>query len=246
MRLVVTLLPLSGLAACVPPVPPPTSQYRIVQPIAPLAIAFLPGTSEITAADRSRLRAMRPILFNAALPELELSESDFSGRLALQRARAVRDALDRPVLLHPEPPSAWSHDAGLLIVPSQPAILPDSCRGPGATGLEDIWPGDDDRRPKLLPPGCATAASIALQATEPGDLLVGRLLPDGNALPLADAIERYNRRNESGQPFPPQQGVTTPSGSTGEGVPFGAPNTTGVANPLLGSLPGAGGTTTGP
>ena len=239
-RLLVALLLPSFVAACVPPVPPPTSQYRLVEPIAPLTIAFLPGTIVIAPADLSRLRAVRAILPNAALPELELS-----GRFALGRARSVRDALGRPILLRPKPPFAWSQDEALITIPLRSKILPDNCRGPGVTGADDIWPGDDNRRPRLLPPGCATDNSIALQAAQPGDLLFGRPLPDGNSLPFADAIERYDRRNEGGPPFPPPQSATTPSGGNGsvEPVPFGTPGTPGLANPLLGSLPGASGTT---
>ncbi len=241
-RLLVALSLPSLVTACVPPVPPPTSQYRLVEPIAPLSITFVPGTTNIAPSDLARLRAMRPTLPNTTLPELELS-----GRLALGRARSIRDALGRPILLRPEPPPAPSRNEALLVIPLRSEILPDSCRGPGATGADDIWPGDDDRRPRLLPPGCATDESIALQAVQPGDLLVGRPLPDGTSLPFADAIERYDRRNEGGPPFPPPQSATTPSGGNGDvaPVPFGAPSPSGLVNPLLGSLPGAGGMTTG-
>jgi type IV pilus biogenesis protein CpaD/CtpE len=90
-----------------------------------------------------------------------------------------------------------------------------------------------------LPPGCATAMSIAAQTTAPTDLLVGRPLPPGAALPYAQAIERYYRRNDAArkQDQSDQQdaggdsGATAPAGTGSASAPGSA------ANPLLGGVP---------
>ncbi len=229
-----------SVAGCLPPVPPPVTEYRATEPIAPLVIAFAPQGTTLSPVDLDRLRALQPILPVQSLPELYVS-----GPLALLRARAVRNALGRPVLVYPAAavlPSGQANrpDDAVLLLPTLAGILPDACRGPGQFDAADIWPGDDARRTRLLPAGCATAASIQAQAVRGGDLLLGRTLPEGASIPFADAIERYYRRNEGGQA---RSSSAAPGASSSGGTTVVQPAGAAAAifnNPLLGPLPGAG------
>ena len=223
-----------AVAGCVPPIPQAASEYHATEPDAPLVLRFAPHAAVLSPADLARLRALRPTLPVQTLPELYAA-----GPLAALRARAVRNALDRPVIVYLQAAAKGPNlDEAVLLLPMPAGILPDACRGPGEFDAGDIWPGDDARRTRFLPAGCATAANIQVQAADGNDLLRGRPLPAGASIPFADAIERYYRRNEPGQ---------NPAGGSGGGGP--SPGGTLVqsagtipappVNPLLGPLPGA-------
>ena len=221
-------------AGCAPGPTPPAANYAAPTRLAPLVLSFAPGDGELPVASAALLRRVAQALPVQTVPELYLS-----GPLTLRRAHSVRKALARPLVLYPAAPmpvgAAPSPDAGVLVLPVPDAILPEACRGVGERGPAGLWPGEDASRERLLPPGCATAASIEAQVDRPTDLLQGRLLPPGAASPFADAIEKYYRRNQ------PNQGSATPAtpastrgDSEGATAP-GAPD----ANPLLGPLPTA-------
>ena len=223
---------------CTPPITPPAPEYHLVERLPPLTLAFAPRSTRLTPADLARLRAIRPVLPVQAMPELYAS-----GPLAALRARAVRDALGRPILVHPvaapTSPEAARPDEALLVLPTaEGSILSDACRGVGEPSAGDIWPGDDARRVQLLPPGCATAASIQAQVAAPSDLLLGRPLPPGASIPFADAIERYYRRNEPGQARSEgaSAGRSQLGSSPGPGLPPASANPGNAVNPLLGPL----------
>jgi hypothetical protein len=112
-----------------------------------------------------------------------------------------------------------------------PAFLPrgaaEACAGPGRpVGLSNYtW--QDRTRPLLLPPGCATSAAIAAQVEDPDDLVRGRPLPPGSALPFAQAVERYYGRNENRETRP-AGGEAAPAVELPRADP-GAPATPGEA-----------------
>ena len=217
------------VAGCAPGPIPPLQNYAVPERLAPLVLNFAPGDGELPVASAAVLRRVAQTLPVQTVPDLYLS-----GPLALRRAHSVREALARPVVLYPAalvPGSAApSPDSGVLVLPMPDAIVPDACRGVGEQGPAGIWPGQDASRERLLPPGCATAASIEAQVDRPADLLQGRLLSPGAASPFADAIEKYYRRNQ------PNQGSATPASSRGDAGGVTAPGAP-DANPLLGPLP---------
>jgi type IV pilus biogenesis protein CpaD/CtpE len=141
--------------------------------------------------------------------------------------------LQRNVRLRYQPGMAADEAVGT--VPAS-GISADDCRGRAGRLTQDFWPGDDDRGALLLPPGCATATILAAQATAPADLIRGRTLPPGAALPYAQAIERYYRRNDQAS----AKTASEPQEAGGEGAsPAGSASGAAAAgaNPLLGGVP---------
>ena len=217
-------------ASCAPQPMPPQANYAVPERLAPLVLSFGLGDEALPPATVAVLQQVARSLPVQTVPELYLS-----GPLTLSRAHAVRDALARPIVVYPASvlPGSTAPDpnAAVLVLPVPDAILPEACRGVGEPGPAGIWPGDDARRERMLPAGCATAASIAAQVERPADLLAGRPLPPGAASPFADAIERYYRRN---------QGSQGSSGSSAGGpavASSGGAQAASAANPLLGALP---------
>lgn len=197
-----------------------------------MPVLFAPGTAEVAPADRARLSAMRMILPAQAVTTLRVS-----GPFAVPRSEVVAELLDRPVQLVAAEPGMPVDQALLLI--STPAIVADACRGPGERGLGSIWPSNDDVPPRLLPPGCATAAALQAQIVEPNDLLVGRPLPPAAATPFAAAIERYYHRYDAAQSSAGQSGGQTAdqSGSSSSAATTESPGAPGL---LVGPLPSGG------
>lgn len=229
-----TLVMLIACAACAPGVPPPPSQYRMGATATEMPLYFAPGTARVAAADRARLRLMRLVLPAQAVATLQAS-----GPFAVPRSEVVAQLLDRPIQLVAAAPGTPADQAHLLV--SKPAIVADACRGPGERGLGSIWPSNDDVPPRFLPPGCATAAALQAQIVEPDDLLRGRPLPPGAAMPFAAAIERYYHRHSQAQSSAGQ--------SAGSGAGQSAPSTTAAAGQaapglLVGPLPSGGQTPT--
>ena len=91
-------------------------------------------------------------------------------------------------------------------------LVPSECLQPGQPGPPDNWPGDDDTLPRTLPPGCAVANALQQMVVDKQDLLRGRPLPPGAALPVARAIERYYNRGDG-----PAGTDTTPAPALGPG-----------------------------
>lgn len=236
------------LAGCALPAPQPASQYRAVRQAPPVVLAFAPAGDDPSAADAAYLRALGTALPAGVLPELYAE-----GPRALARARAVRRLLDRPLVLRPAPARsgiAADPDLAVLVVPTPAGVLADACLGPGQPVVGDLWPGDDARRARLLPAGCAVATALQAQVAAgagEGDLIQGRPLPPGASAPYADAIESYYRRNEPSQRASPASsgggGATArpegaPPAAVPASAPFQAPAGQAGVNPLLGPLPG--------
>jgi hypothetical protein len=192
-------------------------QYQIAQPLAPLALSFLPGSGEPDAASRAVLRQVRPTLPATSLPVLHAG-----GPWAVARVRSVSAVLGHPVLLAPE----QDNGSALLTFSAQTAIVSDGCLGPGTQDGGDLWPGDDARRPVRLPPGCSTEQILQAQVTSRRDLLVGQNLGPAASSPYAGAIERYYNRNAAPPAKQSKQSDTEASSSTESTA----------ANPLLGGV----------
>jgi hypothetical protein len=229
------------LAACEPGPPPPASQYRQADIVAPLPIGFAPGDARLAEPVRSELHQIGRSLPVQTVPELDASDA---GALAMQRTQEVARQLGRSV--QPAVVPGMPPDQTVLVVPSS-GIVADACRGPGVQELGTMWPGNDAIAPLLLPPGCATASDLSVQVTQPQDLLQGRMLPPGAATPYAAAIERYYHRNDAPQSNAAQgggsaSGQSGASGSVGaSGSADGAGATPGVlVGPLPSSGPGSG------
>ena len=237
---------LALLAGCASPAPFAPSQYGIMPATPPLVLAFAPGFDAPAPADTAQLRYLGAVLPSWVVPQLIIE-----GPRTLARARVVRDVIGRPVAVFRPPPSdrATGPDVAVLFLPSPPGIVADHCLGPGQPIGGTLWPGDDARRPRLLPAGCAVAAAMQAQvaaAGGSGDLLQGRPLPPGAASPFADAIEAYYRRNDPNQRASPaassksgnqgtsDAGAPMPGTTVQTGAPAPVPA---QANPLLGPLP---------
>jgi hypothetical protein len=197
-----------------------------------MPVLFAPGTARVAPADRARLSAMRMILPAQAVATLQAS-----GPFAVPRGEVVAQLLDRPVQLVAAEQPGMPADQALLLI-SNPAIVADACRGPGERGLGSIWPSNDDVPPRLLPPGCATAADLQAQIVEPNDLLTGRPLPPAAATPFAAAIERYYHRYDAAQSSAGQSGGQSAdqSGSSSSA----AATSPGAPGLLVGPLPSEG------
>ena len=217
---------LLGSVGCQPASVLPTPYYELQQPIAPMTIGFAPGATRPSPG----AEILGPL--GAGLPERAWVVFYSAGVLAPDRARAVSRMLRRPVeVLPPSRDLALPADSGLLVVQVAPGIVYDACRGPGGRGIEDNWPGNDEGRAVLLPPGCAVGRALQAQMVDPSDLLQGRPLPPGAAMPFTAAIEKYYRRNEAGMSGAAAEPAAPRDSSTQVSTP--AP----TGNPLLGSLP---------
>lgn len=225
-----TLVLLIASASCAPGMPPPPSQYRTAATATRMPVVFAPGTARVAETDRARLGAMRWVL-----PAQSVATLQASGPFAVPRGEVVAELLDRPVQLVAAEPG-MPVDQTLLLITS-PGIVADACRGPGERGLGSIWPSNDDAPARYLPPGCATAAALQAQIVEPYDLLAGRPLPPGAAMPFAAAIERYYRRADSGQS---SAGASGGQGADQSGSAPTAASAGGAPGLLAGPLPSAG------
>ncbi len=229
------LFPVLGallLAGCQPGPPAPANQYRRAEYIPPLPLWFAPGGTWLSASDASRLQALAPRLPVDLVPEFYAA-----GPLAQARAQRVGGQLGRPVRLLAA--VGFAPEQTALVIRMPPGIIADACRGAGVRELDGSWPGADGTAPLLLPPGCATAAAIQAQVTDPADLLRGQPLPPAAAWPYAAAIERYYQRND-----PPQSSGAQSTAQGGGGGSGGQDQTAAAsgqgaagANPLLGPLP---------
>jgi hypothetical protein len=219
------------LSGCHTTPPPPPSQYGAAPPVAPLTLHFAAASHALSPEDSAALRALTP-----HIPATVTVDLTVSGAPAERRAHTVARLLQRNVRLLYQP--GMAADDVIVTVPTS-GIGPDDCRGRAVRITQDFWPGDDDSGALLLPPGCATAAIMAAQAEAPSDLIVGRKLPPGAALPYAQAIERYYRRNDAPGARPaadPQEGGG--EGPSSAGLASGAGGAgAGTANPLLGGVP---------
>jgi hypothetical protein len=219
------------LSACHTTAPPPPSQYGVAPPVAPLTLRYAAASLALSPGDIAALRALTP-----QIPATITVDFTASGAPAERRAQIVARVLQRNVRLLYQP--GMAADEAVITVPGS-GISADDCRGRAGRMTQDFWPGDDDRAALLLPPGCATAAIIAAQATAPNDLVVGRQLPPGAALPYAQAIERYYRRNDApGAKTASEQqegggDMSSPAGSASGAGGSGAA----AGNPLLGGVP---------
>jgi hypothetical protein len=203
------------LAACHTAAPPPASQYQPVVQLPPVGLSFAPGAVQ---PPYDQVRQLRAITRN--IPEQIVPVLYTSGSLAAARMAALERDIQRPlqlVLRLDSPPNQ-----ALMAFPATAGIVADDCRGPGAKVGEDISPGEDRSLPRILPPGCATASDIAAQVTDKGDLLYGRPLPPGAALPFARAAERYYDRDDTTS--------AAGQGSGGSGGSSGASARSGTGN----------------
>gem|GEM_PF-4815670 len=217
------------LAACAAPPAPPETGWRQVRPPPPITILFAPDSTRPLPEDAARLRALRP------LPAIAEPQLHIAGPLAIARAEAVGRLLHRAVTLHPAG-APGSPDAAILALAMPPGLVSDRCLAPPARGVAGLSPEHDFARAQLLPPGCASAATLAAQILDERDLVRGRPLPPGAATPFAAAIERYYRRHETGGAGSP--GSAPAAHAVGGGGTVPAMPQGGEANPLLGPLPG--------
>ncbi len=233
MRRLVPILAAMLLAGCLPSPPPPANQYRRAESIPPFSLWFAPDGARLSAQNAAQLQALAPRLSVDDVPDFYAA-----GPQAPARAATVGNHLGRPVRLVPATGLAPGQTTLVIHMPS--GIIPDACRGPGQREAGTSWPGNDSVAPPLLPPGCATAAVIQAQVTNPEDLLHGRPLPPAAASPYAAAIERYYRRNDA----PQSTGATEGDGGSATqaqttGTPATEQGAATSANPLLGGLPQA-------
>ncbi len=215
-------------AGCQPPDSVPTSYYHIEEAPPPIVLAF--PASGVTPLHGAAL--LQPLV--DGLPERAQVVIQAQGPLAVARAHAVSRRLGRPVkLVAPSRAADLPFDQAVLSVRTPPGIVSDACRGPGSPGVEDLWPGDDDQRGVLLPPGCAVAAALQAQVVDQADLLRGRELPPGAAMPFAVAIEKYYHRNDAAM----NGAATEPLPAKDSATPVSQAQAGSTANPLLGPLP---------
>jgi hypothetical protein len=200
-----------------------------------LPISFAPDDMHLTETVKWDLRQLGRSLPVQTVPALH--ESD-AGPLATRRAQEVARQLARPVqiVVVTDMPA----DQTVLVVPNS-GIVADACRGGGVRELGTMWPGNDAIAPVLLPPGCATAQDIAVQTTRPEDLLQGRPLPPGAAMPYAAAIERYYHRNDASQSNATQTSAAQGGASAASGSSSGSAEAPGsTPGVLVGPLPSGG------
>lgn len=170
-----------------------------------IPVAFVPGTASPITSDARRLLTLRrhdgpALLFQPP------------GRLAVERADTVARLSGRPVQISGGPVAlgqAGVPDGGLLVVPDAADIALDPCLGPVGRDVGGILPGSERSAPAMLPPGCATERMLRAQAADPADLLRGRSLAPGTALPFAEAAEKYLRRNSANAPGAGGGGLTS-------------------------------------
>ena len=225
------------LSGCAVPVPAfVDARGREVIPV-----AFVPGTPSPLPADAQRLLALRrhdgPALLFRPPGWLAADRAEAVARLS---GRAVQFAAGAVPLA-----STGGSDQGVLVVPDAVDIAADPCLGPAGRGVGGILPGSERSTQAILPPGCATDRMLRAQAADPADLLRGRPLAPGAALPFAEAAEKYLRRNSANETNGRGAGLTsggqapadapiTPGTGTGQGTPGAAP-----ASPLLAPAPSA-------
>ena len=221
-----SLLVCTALQACAPDIVQHASYYRTAEPERPVAWAYAHGAFSPPAETAAALRAMGERLVQGTVLSLYTA-----GELGPARAAVAARIMQQPVRFLVD--ASLPADQAVLVSDGPSGIVADACRGPGQRSLGGLWPRDDGRSPVLLPPGCALAATLAIQATNPRDLLQGQRLPPGAALPYAAAIERYYHRFDG-----PQAAAGPASGSGGGGsTASGQVRDPAQANPLLGPLP---------
>ena len=165
-------------------------QYRTGFTEQMYTVAFLPQQAEPTPENRAaldRLRSMLPVVASTMLRA--------DGPLAEARASAVSRALRRPVTLETQVPGELGRDEAVMVL-TETGIVADACDGAGQPVGRNLWTPDDDRRQRLLPPGCANATMLLEQTANRQDVLRGRPLEPGAAGPIARAADRYLRRND--------------------------------------------------
>ena len=165
-------------------------QYRAGSTEQAYTVTFLPRQADPTPEDRAALTRLRPVLPVAASATLRAD-----GPLAEARASAVSRALRRPVALDARAPDGSGRDEAVMVL-TEAGIVTDACDGAGQPVGRNLWTLDDDRRQRLLPPGCANATMLLEQAANQQDVLRGRPLEPGAAGPIARAADRYLRRND--------------------------------------------------
>jgi hypothetical protein len=205
--------------ACSTPAQPVVSQYRSAVSVPPLSLAFARGTADLTPGARASLQALA-----RSIPAWSEPEFYGTGMLVEARAASVAHVLQRPV--QAERMADGDPDVALLSVPVARGILADACHGMGGTIPDGMWPADDGKATRTLPPGCSTEADMEAQIARPFDLLQGRRLVPGAAMPFAAAIERYYHRNDLPGVTPASAGSAGATGQTSQPP----------ANPLLGGL----------
>ena len=170
-----------------------------------IPVAFVPGTASPIPSDTQRLLALRRYDGPALLFQPP-------GQLAADRADTVARLSGRSVQIVAEPAAlgpASIPDRGVLVVPDAADIASDPCLGPVGRDVGGILPGSERSSPAMLPPGCATERMLRAQAADPADLLRGRPLAPGTALPFAEAAEKYLRRNSANAPGGGGAGLTS-------------------------------------
>lgn len=166
---------------------PRAGRYLRQDRVQTVPLFFVPGSAVLTASGARRLRVLGPGLPADAVLTLAAPDG-----LVDERAREVALALDRPVF---PASAATAGPPGLAQLSVKVrAVVATDCLGPAPRFDRDNWPGDDESRTRLLPPGCAAATVVQRMAVDQDDLLRGRPLPPGAAFPVARAIERYYDR----------------------------------------------------
>lgn len=208
------------LSGCAAPVPAfVDGRGREVIPV-----AFIPGASVPVSSDAQCLLALR----RSDGPALIFRPP---GQLAAVRADAVARLSGRPVQIVPGSAAlaaAGAADQGVLVLPDAADVALDPCLGPVGRGVGGLLPGSERNTQAMLPPGCATEQMLRAQAADPSDLLRGRPLAPGTALPFAEAAEKYLQRNS-----------TNAAGGRSAGLTSGGPPPADAPAPVFGRGLGA-------
>jgi hypothetical protein len=192
LRVAFCAISIGALSACEPvPAPLASFGYRAPAPGEDILLAFTPGGTDPAPADARRLQGLRTTLDPRIQPVL----IEAPGPEALPRANRVARLSRHPILLRME--RSVAADVAWLLLPPSADITAEACAtAPGALPGGFLPDSDFGRLGQLMPPGCSTATAIAVQTTQPSDLLLGRSLPPGASTPYADLIESYDNRNK--------------------------------------------------
>jgi hypothetical protein len=156
-----------------------------------VAVSFVPGSATLLPADAARVGALRAQITPGDGVRLTADSA-----LAQRRATTVAELLGSYVGIAVPPGGApLGPDTGVLQI-RETRVVANACQRAGEPVGRNIWPGADDDRQRLMPPGCAVNAALQAQVADQQDLVRGRPLQPGASGPFVQAIERYYQRND--------------------------------------------------
>lgn len=206
----IAVLPLLGLAACMPGAAEyskseaPT-QLRVDRVQDRVEVAFAPGSARLSAGEAARLD--RLVASGAIRPadRVAVSASGSAG-LAAGRAAAISAALLRyGIVADAHPLAAVPPNRAVLAIGRYAVTLP-PCPNWSQPADYDFTNSQSSWY------GCASATNLGMMVASPGDLAGGRPLAQADGMPAAAAVDRYlNDRvkeppSETALPFAPAAG----------------------------------------